>query len=188
MNPEYMAAGITHTIPEKLFEYFAYPLTNIFIILILVIMFANPYMLRKLWRIKTKDYITVLNVIAIGIYCVVSVISAVLVSRLGLHGTLAADDCDKMYMMIPRGLFVIAAVINIIEFVMGIISKVNKDKEYEENVKRGYFAEEDNKRQKTVDFKNILDSISSLTEDVKDKVNQVTEDVKDLINNRNNKE
>lgn len=205
MNLEYVAAGFVHTIPDKLSEYFLEPLTNIFTILILIIMFANTYMLRKLWKIKTKDYITLINTITLGIYSVISIISAVLVSRLGPHGKVAADECDFTYMVIPRGLFCIVAIINVLYFITNIFTKVKKDKEYKETVERGYYAEEtsnkftteDDSQPKSVNQRNIIHNISSFAEDIKekvdfdsirDKVSQVTEDVKDLINNRNNKE
>lgn len=205
MNPEYIAAGFVHTIPERLSEYFLEPLTNIFIILILIIMFANTYMLRKLWKIKTKDYITLVNVITLGIYSVMSIISAVLVSRLGPHGKVALDDCDKLYMTIPRVLFWIVAIVNIVYFIVNICTKARKDKEYEKTIERGYYAEEetssvdDKNEVKSSEEKNIniMDSILSFTEnikervdleEIKDKINQVTEDVKDLINKKNDKD
>ena len=142
MNPQYMSASFVHTVPEKLSEYFIYPFTNIFIIISLVMMFANVYMFRKLRKIKKRDYIEVLNLFTIGIYIVFSIISSVLVSRLGPHGTLMTDDCDRIYMIIPRTLFVFVAIVNVIFFVVNILTKLKKDKEYKETNERGYFAEE----------------------------------------------
>ncbi len=142
MNPQYVAANEVHTIPEKLSEYLIEPFTNFGILICLIIMFANIYMFRKLWKIKRRDYIEVINLFTIGIYIVFSIISAVLVSRLGPHGVLLEDDCDKAYMTFPRALFSIVIAINIIYFVINLVTKLKKDKEYSENVKRGYFAEE----------------------------------------------
>ena len=203
MNPEYIAAGFVHTIPERLSEYFLEPLTNIFIILILIIMFANTYMLRKLWKIKTKDYMTIINIVTVGIYSVMAIISSVLVSRLGPHGKVALDDCDKAYMSIPRLLFIVVAIINIIYFIVNICTKAKKNKEYKETLERGYYAEDttnddyEKTEKKSSEHKNIMDSVSSLAEEIKekvdfdgikDKVSQVTEDVKELINKKNDKE
>ena len=207
MNPEYVAANFVHTIPEKLTEYLLEPFTDIFVILVLIIMFANMYMLKKLWKIKARDYITILNVLTLCVYISVSIISAVLVSRLGPHGVLAKDECDKFYMILPRALFLITAIINVIECIMNIFTKIKKDKEYKETVERGYFAEEttnENNEKKETENKsqsanklNIVDNITSFAEELKDrididgiksKVNQGIEDLKELINKRNDKE
>ena len=117
MNPDFVAAGFVHTIPEKLYEYFMQPLTNITVILVLVIMCANTYMFKKLWKIRTKDYMIIINMLTLGIYLFMGIISAVLVSRLGPHGKISIDDCDKLYMTIPRVIFFIVAAINIVYFV-----------------------------------------------------------------------
>ena len=203
MNPEYISAGITHTIPEKLFEYFVTPFTDWYVVLMLIIMFANMYMLKKLRKIRARDYITLINIITLGIYFVFSIISAVLVCRLGPHGNLKLDLCDSKYMLFPILLFYLVGVINIIECIVNVVTKIKKDKKYNETMQRGYYAEEnerysdDEEESNSASQKNIIDSISSFAENVKekinvdgikDKVNQVTEDVKDLINNKNNKD
>ncbi len=198
MNPEYLAASTVHTIPEKLEEYFLLPFTNFLVILIIIIMFSNVYMFRKLWKIKSKDYITLINLITIGIYVVFGIISSVLVSRLGPHGTLRADDCDTVYMFIPRAMFVIVSIINIIYFIINIFTKLKKDKEYKETLERGYFAEEnkndtnedsENHKTNNVNIPSFIDNIKEKVDidEIKSKVNHVTENVKDLINRKNDK-
>ena len=195
MNPEYIAANLVHTIPEKLSEYFLEPFTNFIVIFCLTMMFANVYMFRKLRNIKARDYMLVINIVTIGIYSVFGIISAVLVSRLEPHGTLTLDDCDKTYMFIPRTLFVIVSVINSIYFIVNLITKLKKDKEYNETVKRGYYAEEnhlrqtedkENKHTNHIDMSSFVDNIKEKIdiEGIKDKVNHITEDVKDIINSK----
>lgn len=199
MNPEYIAANLVHTIPEKLSEYFLEPFTNFAVIICLIIMFANIYMFRKLWNIKRRDYMLVTNIATIGIYIVFGIISAVLVSRLGPHGTLTIDDCDKMYMFIPRTLFTIVTVINIIYFIINLVTKLKKDKEYNETVKRGYFAEdnreletEEKEKQSTnhIDISSLVGNIKEKIDidEIKDKVNNITENVKDIINKKSKNE
>ena len=198
MNPSYIAASITHTVQEKLTEYLITPFTNLFVILILIIMFVNIYMFRKLWKMKKRDYMLITNVTVIGIYAVFSVISAVLVSRLGPHGTLKADDCDTLYMFIPRTLFVITAVVNIVYFIVNIYIKLKKDKEYEETVKRGYYAEEkesiedddEPKERKHIDLSGFSENIKEKidTDSIKEKVDSAVETVKSFIDKKVNKE
>lgn len=194
MNPQYMAAGFVHNIPGKLSEYFLNPFTNILVIISLIAMLANVYMFRKLRKIKKRDYIEVINLFTLGIYAVFSIISSVLVSRLGPHGNLYKDDCDYMYMILPRTLFMIVATLNVIYFVINIITKLIKDKEYDETVKRGYFAE-DKKREKAnedkekanhINRKSFIDNIKDKfdMDEVKDKVNNITEDIKEIINSK----
>ena len=203
MNPGFMAAGYVHTIPEKLVEYFAKPFTNLFVIFVLVIMFANTYMFKKLWKIKAKDYMIVINIVTIGIYVFMAVISAVLVSRLGPHGNLKGDDCDLGYMFIPRICFYVVSAINILYFVINLFTKLKKDKYEQDTIKRGYFAEEneetgdeegsekleDKKSNINLDIssiaKNIKDKID--LESVKDKVSEFTDNVRDLINKKNDR-
>lgn len=197
MNPGYVAASITHTVQGKLTEYLITPFTNLFVILILIIMFVNIYMFRKLWKMKKRDYMLITNVTVIGVYAVFSVISAVLVSRLGPHGTLKADDCDTLYMFIPRALFVITAVVNIVYFIVNICIKLKKDKEYEETVKRGYYAEEsikedddEPKERKHIDLSGISENIKEKidTDSIKEKVDSAVETVKSFIDKKVNKE
>lgn len=197
MNPSYIAASITHTVQEKLTEYLITPFTNLFVILILVIMFVNIYMFRKLWKMKKRDYMIITNVTVIGVYAVFSVISAVLVSRLGPHGTLKADDCDTLYMFIPRVLFVITAVVNIVYFIVNICIKLKKDKEYEETIKRGYYAEEsinedddEPKERKHIDLSGFSENIKEKidTDSIKEKVDSAVETVKSFIDKKVNKE
>lgn len=197
MNPSYIAASITHTVQEKLTEYLITPFTNLFVILILVIMFVNIYMFRKLWKMKKRDYMIITNVTVIGVYAVFSVISAVLVSRLGPHGTLKADDCDTLYMFIPRALFVITAVVNIVYFIVNICIKLKKDKEYEETIKRGYYAEEsikedddEPKERKHIDLSGFSENIKEKidTDSIKEKVDSAVETVKSFIDKKVNKE
>lgn len=197
MNPSYIAASITHTVQEKLTEYLITSFTNLFVILILVIMFVNIYMFRKLWKMKKRDYMLITNVTVIGVYAVFSVISAVLVSRLGPHGTLKADDCDTLYMFIPRALFVITAVVNIVYFIVNICIKLKKDKEYEETVKRGYYAEEsikeddyEPKERKHIDLFGMSENIKEKidTDSIKEKVDSAVETVKSFIDKKVNKE
>ena len=191
MNPQYIAAGFVHTIPDKLGEYFIEPFSNILVILSLVIMFSNVYMFRKLRKIKYRDYIELANLITIGIYIVFAIISAVLVSRLGPHGNLYVDDCDLKYMFLPRTLFIIIAIINVICFVINIITKIVKDNKEKEVVARGYYADENETRQTNEDKRN--ENISSFIDNIKqkididvimDKVNSVTEDIKDRVNSK----
>lgn len=191
MNPQYIAAGFVHTIPNKLGEYFIGPFSNILVILSLIIMFSNIYMFRKLRKIKFRDYIELANVITIGIYIVFAVISAVLVSRLGPHGNLYIDDCDLKYMFIPRTLFVIVAIINVICFVINIVTKIMKDNKEKETISRGYYAEENENRQTNENKRN--ENVSSFIDNIKqkidvdvikDKVNSVTEDIKDMVNSK----
>jgi len=199
MNPEYIAAHLVHTIPEKLSEYFLEPFTNFGIIICLIIMFTNIYMFRKLWKIKRRDYMLITNIAAIGTYIVFGIISAVLVSRLGPHGTLTIDDCDKIYMLIPRTFFIIVAVINIIYFIINLVTKLNKDKEYNETLKRGYFAEDnreieteekETKNTNHIDISSLVGNIKEKIDidEIKDKVNNITEDVKDIINKKSKSE
>ena len=198
MNPSYVAASITHTVYEKLTEYLVTPFTNIFFILVIIIMFVNAYMFRKLWKIKKRDYMLISNIVVIGIYFVFSVMSAILVSRLGPHGTLKADDCDKMYMLIPRTLFIITAVINLIYFIINIYTKLKKDKEYEETLKRGYYAEKEErpeieetpKEKKHIDLSSISGNIKEKidTESIKEKLDDAVETVKSFIDKKGNKE
>ena len=197
MNPSYIAASITHTVQEKLTEYLITPFTNLFVILILVIMFVNIYMFRKLWKMKKRDYMIITNVTVIGVYAVFSVISAVLVSRLGPHGTLKADDCDTLYMFIPLALFVITAVVNIVYFIVNICIKLKKDKEYEETIKRGYYAEEsikedddEPKERKHIDLSGFSENIKEKidTDSIKEKVDSAVETVKSFIDKKVNKE
>lgn len=197
MNPSYIAASITHTVQEKLTEYLITPFTNLFVILILVIMFVNIYMFRKLWKMKKRDYMIITNVTVIGVYAVFSVISAVLVSRLGPHGTLKADDCDTLYMFIPRALFVITAVVNIVYFIVNICIKLKKDKEYEETIKRGYYAEgsikeddDEPKERKHIDLSGFSENIKEKidTDSIKEKVDSAVETVKSFIDKKVNKE
>ena len=197
MNPSYIAASITHTVQEKLTEYLITPFTNLFVILILVIMFVNIYMFRKLWKMKKRDYMIITNVTVIGVYAAFSVISAVLVSRLGPHGTLKADDCDTLYMFIPRALFVITAVVNIVYFIVNICIKLKKDKEYEETIKRGYYAEEsikedddEPKERKHIDLSGFSENIKEKidTDSIKEKVDSAVETVKSFIDKKVNKE
>ena len=197
MNPSYIAASITHTVQEKLTEYLITPFTNLFVILVLVIMFVNIYMFRKLWKMKKRDYMIITNVTVIGVYAVFSVISAVLVSRLGPHGTLKADDCDTLYMFIPRALFVITAVVNIVYFIVNICIKLKKDKEYEETIKRGYYAEEsikedddEPKERKHIDLSGFSENIKEKidTDSIKEKVDSAVETVKSFIDKKVNKE
>lgn len=195
MNPSYVAADITHTVPERLSAYLISPLTNLLVIVTLVIMFVNVYMFRKLWKMKKRDYMLVTNIIVIGIYIVFSIISSVLVSRLGPHGTLTKDDCDYIYMLIPRVLFLITAFINIIYFISNICVKYKKDKEYEETVKRGYFAEETReekqpKEEKHFDLSSVTENIKEKidVEEIKEKVSDFTENIKEVINKKVNKE
>lgn len=197
MNPSYIAASITHTVQEKLTEYLITPFTNLFVIFILIIMFVNIYMFRKLWKMKKRDYMLITNVTVIGVYAVFSIISAVLVSRLGPHGTLKADDCDTLYMFIPRALFVITAVVNIVYFIVNICIKLKKDKEYEETVKRGYYAEEsikedddEPKERKHIDLSGFSENIKEKidTDSIKEKVDSAVETVKSFIDKKVNKE
>ena len=196
MNSQYIAAGFVHTIPNKLGEYFIEPFSNILIILSLIIMFSNIYMFRKLRKIKFRDYIELANIITIGIYIVFAVISAALVSRLGPHGNLYIDDCDLKYMFIPRTLFVIVAIINVICFIINIVTKVKKDKEYRETQERGYFAEERTDEEKQIQAHNHI-NVSSFIDNIKekidvdgikDKVNSVTEEIKDMVNIKKDKD
>lgn len=191
MNPEFVAISITHTVGEKLSEYFIEPFTNVGILFILVVMITNSYMFKKLRKIKSNDYIIIINMITISIYCICSAISAVLVSRLGPHGMLKTDDCDTMYMAFPRLLFIIVSIINIACFVINIVNKIKKDKEYKETIERGYFAEEQNnnnfkqtKEKSHIDLSSYVENIKENIEDleIKDKVNKVTESVKYLVN------
>lgn len=195
MNPSYIAASITHTVPERLTTYLISPLTNLLVIFALVIMFVNVYMFRKLWKMKKRDYMLVANVTVICIYVVFSIITAVLVSRLSPHGTLTKDDCDSVYMFIPRMLFLITAGINVIYFIANIYTKFKKDKEYEKTVQRGYYAEETREEKQPKEEKHF--ELSSVTENIKEKidvekikekVNNLTENVKEIINNKINKE
>ena len=188
MNPSYIAASITHTVQEKLTEYLITPFTNLFVILILVIMFVNIYMFRKLWKMKKRDYMIITNVTVIGVYAV---------SRLGPHGTLKADDCDTLYMFIPRALFVITAVVNIVYFIVNICIKLKKDKEYEETIKRGYYAEEsikedddEPKERKHIDLSGFSENIKEKidTDSIKEKVDSAVETVKSFIDKKVNKE
>ena len=195
MNPEFVAATYIHTVPEKLAEYFIKPFTNIGIILILVIMFANIYMFKKLRKIRRRDYVEVVNLFTIGIYSMFSIISAILVSRLGPHGTLTTDDCDNIYMFIPKTLFLVIAILNIIYFVINIITKLKKDKEYKDAEERGYFAEEkaiektEEKQSEThnnIDISSFIDNIKEKIDmdSIKDKVNNITEDIKEMVNSK----
>jgi len=199
MNPEFIAANYVHTVPQKLEEYFIEPFYNISIILILVIMFTNVYMFRKLRKIRKRDYIEVVNLFTLGIYAIFSIISAILVSRLGPHGKLAVDDCDKLYMFIPRMLFIIVAIVNIIYFVINIVTKLKKDKEYKETEERGYFAEEKTREEieekhsnqhNHIDASSFIDNIKEKfdMDSIKDKVNNITEDIKEIINSKLNKD
>lgn len=190
MNPEFVAANYVHTIPEKLTEYFVSTLSNFFVILILIIMFANIYMFRKLRKIWKKDYIEVINIFTIGIYIMFSILSAILVSRLGPHGTLTVDDCDKVYMFIPKTLFTLVAAVNIIYFVINIITKLKKDNEYKENEERGYFAEKEigeETKERKLNIHNHID-VSSVIDNIKDKVSDITEDIKEMVNSKLNKD
>lgn len=186
MNPQYISAGFIHTVPGKLMEYFVYPFTNISIIISLVMMFANVYMFRKLRKIKKRDYIEVLNLFTIGIYIVFSIISAVLVARLGPHGTLTLDDCDKGYMFIPKTLFIVVAIVNVIFFIVNILTKLKKDKEYRKTNERGYFAEEKTSEDIEEHGGNFIDNIKNKfdVDEIKDKVNNITEDIKNIINSK----
>lgn len=205
MNPDYVFAGSTHTISEKLVEYLIEPFSSISVILIIIVMFSNTYILRKLWKIKEKDYVTLLNIITLGIYVSMSIISAVLVSRLGPHGTLNIDDCDTKYMFLPKILFNIVAVINIIVFIIGMFTKIQKNIEYNKTVKRGYYAEakekDINNEKKTKpnpkNEKSMLDSIALFIkkqaekideQKIKEKVNQFANILRNLINRIGNKE
>lgn len=193
MNPEFVAASYVHTVPEKLTEYFVEPWTDFGIVLILIIMFANIYMFRKLRKIKRRDYIEIVNLFTIGIYSVCSIISAILVSRLGPHGKLVADDCDKIYMFFPRTLFTIVAIVNVICFVINIWTKLKKDKEYKKAKERGYFAEETSeKKEKQTEAHNHIDTSSFIDnikekfdmDGIKDKVNNITDDIKEIVNSK----
>lgn len=187
MNPEFIAANYVHTIPEKLTEYFIEPFTDFRIVLALIIMFANVYMSRKLRRIKRRDYLEIINLFTVGIYCVCSIISAVLVSRLGPHGKVAVDLCDAKYMTIPIILFIIVSIINVVCFIINIITKLKKDKECAETIERGYFAEEKTYEEKNHHVNasflgNIKDKID--IDGVKDKVTSITEDIKEMVNSK----
>lgn len=192
MNPEFIAADYTHTIPEKLNEYFIKPFTDFRIVLVLIIMFANVYMFRKLRKIKKRDYIEIINLFTLGIYTVISIISAVLVSRLGPHGKVAVDLCDAKYMTIPIILFILVAILNTIYFVINIVTKLKKDKEYKEVEERGYFAEEKTREEKQFEERNHIDVSSFIDnikdkmdmESIKDKVNNITEDIKEMVNSK----
>lgn len=199
MNPEFVAANYVHTIPEKLSEYFMEPFTNFIVILILVIMFTNIYMFRKLRKIRKRDYIEVLNICTLGIYAVFAIISSVLVSRLGPHGTLTVDNCDKVYMLIPKTLFSIVAIINVIYFVINIITKLKKDKEYKETEARGYFAEErtsketeekEEKYRNSINVTSFIDNIKEKidVDEIKDKVSNITENIKEIVNSKTKKD
>lgn len=194
MNPQYMAAGFVHTVPEKLSEYFLEPFTDVFVVISLIAMITNIYMFRKLRKIKKRDYIEIINLFTIGIYAVVSIISSVLVSRLGPHGNLYKDDCDYIYMIFPKALFMIVAIINVIYFVINIVTKFKKDKEYKETVERGYFAEE-RKREETYEDKEKTNHINGMSfidnikdkidmDKIKDKISNIAEDAKEMINSK----
>ena len=206
MNPSIMAGGFVHTVPEKLYEYFARPLTNITVIFILILMCANTYMFKRLWKIRAKDYMIIINLATLGLYTFMSVISAVLVSRLGPHGSLKGDYCDFNYMAFPIISFYIVAAVNVIYFVVNLFIKLKKDKEEQDAIKRGYFAETDeddkksdesetkheNKVNSSINFdissfaQNIKDKID--LGGVKDKVNEISDSVKDLINKKSNED
>lgn len=199
MNPEYISAGIVHTVSERLYAYFLTPLTNILIVFVLIIMIVNGYMFKKLRKIKTKDYMTVVNMITLGVYFVFSVITSVLVSRLGPHGTLAVDDCDKTYMFVPRTLFIVVAIVNVVYCIIDVVTKIKKDREYKETEERGYYTErqEANDEQEDylkrhemkasgIDLNSFAENIKSKIDidKVKNKVNEFTENVKDMINKK----
>lgn len=185
-----MAGGalIEHTFLDKFVSYLTYPVSSILGTLCLVIIIGNLVTLKVLKRRNKYVNFCMWDTTVICITVLICGISAFLVSRIGPHGGVKVDDCDKLYILwakITYATLVITSLISLIK----TIYEYYVDKKAEEALSITEMKKDEenptienriDKKGNNLNMQGFKEKIEEMKETVQDKVDEI----KDMFGNK----
>lgn len=181
-------ALIEHTFLDKFVSYLTYPLSDFFTIMCLAIIIGNLATLKVLKRRNKYVNFFMWDTALVCITILISAISAFLVSRIGPHGGVRIDDCDKSYILwakITYGAIVITSLTSLIK----TIYEHYADKKAEANLNNSEAMQDDEYREiedrkdKSGNGFNVQ-SFKEKIEEIKETVQDKVDEIKDSFSNR----